>query len=238
MAAENGTVLTGAEIVIVGGSSGMGLALARRCQAAGARITIVSRSEEKLKRAAAELGDTVAILAADVTDAEAIGRLFASLDQVDHLYSSAGRWFPGTILGSDLELLRPAIDHYIWGPINLVKHAAPKMSAGSITFTSGQVSMRPSRDAPMMSVSLVGLEMLVKTLALELAPVRVNAVAPGVIDTPLLGKDREDVARYSASLPVGRLGQADEVAQAVTLMMTNSLITGHVLRIDGGTSLR
>jgi NAD(P)-dependent dehydrogenase (short-subunit alcohol dehydrogenase family) len=109
------------------------------------------------------------------------------------------------------------------------------MTAGSITCLSGQLGSRPAAGAVVTSAMNAAVEALAKGLALELAPIRVNAVAPGLIDTPLLGDARDQGAEWAtATLPVGRIGRADEVAQAVILLMSNDYITGEVLHVDGG----
>ena len=114
----------------------------------------------------------------------------------------------------------------------------PKMTGGSITFLSGQYASRPASGAVITAAMNAAIEVLAKGLALELAPIRVNAIAPGLIDTPMLGEEREGAAKWAGdTLPVKRMGLAEEVAQAVVLLMTNGFITGEVLHIDGGGRL-
>jgi NAD(P)-dependent dehydrogenase (short-subunit alcohol dehydrogenase family) len=141
---------------------------------------------------------------------------------------------------NELANLRRIIDERIWGVTYVVRHAAPRMTKGSITFTSGGLSSRPRLGAAMLTAALAGVEALAPALALELAPVRVNAVTPGLIDTPLLhntyGPERDTIVKNRAAiLPGKRIGTAEEVAQAMLMLMTNEYITGTVLHIDGGS---
>jgi NAD(P)-dependent dehydrogenase (short-subunit alcohol dehydrogenase family) len=230
--------LKGANIVVMGGSSGIGLAAAKLAQHEGASVTIAGRSLEKLAQAQRELGE-VRTVVADVTDDASVGRVFDELDHVDHVLISAGTIVNGRLLDNDLATLRHIVDERIWGPTYVVRHARPRMTSGSITFTSGGLSSRPRLGAAMITAGLAAVEALAPALALELAPVRVNAVTPGLIDTPLLhaayGANRDALVNSrAAALPGKRVGTADEVAQAIIMLMTNEYINGAVLHIDGG----
>ena len=230
--------LKGANIVVMGGSSGIGLAAAKLAQHGGASVTIAGRSQAKLTQAQRELGE-VRTVVADVTDDASVGRVFEALDHVDHVLISAGTIVNGRIVDNDLATLRHIVDERIWGPTYVVRHARPRMTGGSITFTSGGLSSRPRLGAAMITAGLAAVEALTPALALELAPVRVNAVTPGLIDTPLLhaayGANRDALVNSrAAALPGKRIGTADEVAQAIIMLMTNEYINGAVLHIDGG----
>jgi NAD(P)-dependent dehydrogenase (short-subunit alcohol dehydrogenase family) len=230
--------LQGARVIVVGGSSGIGLAAARLARHAGADVTIAGRSQERLAQAQRELGE-VRTIAADITDEAAVGQIFEGLGRVDHVLVSAGPLGTGTIVENDLATLRRIVDERLWGLIYVVRHARPLMTNGSLTFTSGGLSSRPRRGMAMFTASLAAVEALAQALALELAPVRVNAVTPGLIDTPLLdatyGPDRDTlVSNRAAILPGKRIGTPDEVAQAILMLMTNEYITGEVLHVDGG----
>jgi NAD(P)-dependent dehydrogenase (short-subunit alcohol dehydrogenase family) len=229
--------LQGANVVIVGGSSGMGLATARLAKEQGANITIASRSSEKLRQAVRQLGN-VRTVVADIVSESDVQEIFRELDRVDHVFISAGQWLGGKIVEANLETLRSDVDQRFWGPLYLVRSAAPKMAHGSITLLSGQLGSRPSEGAVVTAAMNAAMEVMAKGLALELAPIRVNAIAPGLIDTPLLGEGRTEAAKWAEDkLPVKRIGLAEEVAQAVILLMTNGFITGEVLHIDGGARL-
>ena len=230
--------LHGAQVVVIGGSSGIGLAAATLARQAGATLTIVGRSQDKLAQAQRALGE-VRTVAADITNDAEIGQAFAGISHVDHVVIAAGTIVNGRILDNDLANLRRIIDERIWGVTYVVRHAAPKMTRGSITFTSGGLSSRPRLGTAMLTTALAGVEAMTPALALELAPIRVNTVTPGLIDTPLLahtyGAERDTMVKNRAALlPGKRIGTAEEVAQAMLMLMTNEYITGTVLHIDGG----
>jgi NAD(P)-dependent dehydrogenase (short-subunit alcohol dehydrogenase family) len=215
----------------------MGLATARLAREQGAIVTIVSRSREKLGNAVQQLGNVRAVVA-DITSESDVQEIFRELDRVDHVFISAGTWLGGKVVETNLETLRADVDQRFWGPIYIVRDAVPKMAHGSITFLTGKLASRPTDGAVVTAAIQAGLEVLAKGLALELAPIRVNVIAPGLIDTPLLGEEREESAKWAEDkLPVKRMGLAEEVAQAVVLLMTNGFITGEVLHIDGGGRL-
>jgi NAD(P)-dependent dehydrogenase (short-subunit alcohol dehydrogenase family) len=230
--------LQGAHVVVMGGSTGIGFAAARLARQAGAEVTIAGRSQDKLAQAQRELGE-VRTVAADITDERAVGQVFEGLSHVDHVLISAGTIINGRIVDNDLANLRRIIDERIWGLTYVVRHAVPRMITGSITFTSGGLSSRPRVGAAMLTAALAGVEALAPALALEVAPIRVNAVTPGLIDTPLLytayGSERDTLVKNRAAvLPGKRIGSADEVAQVMLMLMTNEYITGEVIHIDGG----
>ena len=229
--------IQGSQVVIIGGSSGMGLATARLAKERGATVTIASRSAEKLDHAARQLGDVRAVVA-DMTIESDVGSIFHGLDHVDHVFVSAGGWFGARVMEADLDTFRSDVAQRIWGPIYIVRQAVPKMTNGSITFLTGEAASKPASGAAVTCALLAGLETLAKGLALELAPIRVNSIAPGMIDTPIRGNGRAKAAQWAAAnLPVKRIGIAEEVAQAAVLFMTNGFITGEVLHVDGGGRL-
>lgn len=229
--------LKGAHVVVIGGSSGIGLAVARSAQQAGAHVTIAGRSQDRLTQAQRQLGDVRAV-SVDITDVTTIDGLFAGLEHIDHLLISAGTLGNGRIIENELDTLRRIVDERLWGVIHVVRQATPRMTEGSITLTSGSLSSRPRLGAAMFTAMLAAVEALTPALALELAPIRVNTVTPGLIDTPLLqaayGANRDTVVNNRAAiLPGKRVGTADEVAQAMVMLMTNPYINGTVLHIDG-----
>ena len=230
--------LHGGHVVVIGGSSGIGLAAARLARHEGAEVTIAGRSQEKLIQAQQELGKVNTVVM-DITDEGAVEKVFAGLSHIDHVVISAGTILNGAIVKNDLANLRRIVDERLWGLTYVVRHAAPRMSQGSITFTSGSLSSRPRPGTAMLTAILSAVEALAPALALELAPVRVNAVTPGLIDTPLLhaayGEERDTIIRNRAAiLPGRRVGTADEVAQVILMLMTNDYMTGEVVHVDGG----
>ncbi len=226
-------------VVILGGSSGMGLATAKAAQAEGARVVITGRSPERLQAARAVLGDEVRTVALDIGDEMGTRALFSELDPVDHVFITAGTVLFDPKLATDAKSVRPALDTRFWGAFNAAKFAAAKMSTGgSITFMSGTAAIRPIRSASVATASCGAVEAFARSLAVDLAPIRVNTIQPGLIDTPFLDTlgDRRSalIAEYSERLPVGRVGRAEEVADAVLFLMKNGFVTGITLTIDGG----
>lgn len=233
MSLENTTV------VILGGSSGIGLATAKAANSEGARVVITGRSPERLQAAKASLGGDVKIVALDVVDQAGTRALFTELERVDHVFITAGSVLFDPKLAAELDSVRPALDTRFWGAFNAAKFAAAKIGAGgSITFMSGAAAIRPIRGASVATASCAAVEAFARALALDLAPIRVNAIQPGLIDTPFLDTlgDRRNafIAEYSKRLPVGRPGRPEEVAEAVLFLMKNGFVTGITLTIDGG----
>lgn len=229
------TSLAGQRVVIIGGSSGLGLATAQLAREQGALVTIAGRSEDKLAEASRALGeaDTAVV---EIADEASVNALFESIDHIDHLVITAGTLGPSGVTQQPLSTLQAVLDQRLWGAIYAVRAAAPKMNGGSITLTSGGIAARPRAGAAMISVALAAVEALTPALALELAPTRVNCITPGGVATPLQGTGPEAEARMAErgkALPVGRIGQADELAQAYLMAMTNGYLSGEVLHIDG-----
>jgi NAD(P)-dependent dehydrogenase (short-subunit alcohol dehydrogenase family) len=243
--------LNGKRVVIIGGSSGIGLETARLALAEGALATIAGRSEDRLRQAAQGLSTTAGhdasnrlrTVVADIADESSIQSLFDGETRVDHIFVSAGELKPGTadLVGSDLESLRSILDVRLLGVARVVRHARPKMNdGGSITLMSGLYSTRPGAGRAMAAAAVAGVEGMTRALALDLAPIRVNAVVPGLIETPLwdsFGLQREAILARGAKLLVGRVGRPQEVAEAVIFLMSNGFVTGTALTIDGGGSL-
>jgi NAD(P)-dependent dehydrogenase (short-subunit alcohol dehydrogenase family) len=227
-------------IVVIGGSSGIGLATAKAAAAEGARVTITARSRERLKSAAGEIGEGTAAVALDAADESGTRKLFESLPRVDHIFVNAGGVVGDAKLTAATSDIRPAMDIRFWGAVYAAKYARPKMGdGGSIVVMSGTATLRPIRGAAVASASCAAVEGLARSLAADLAPVRVNAIRPGLIDTPLIdqffGARKEQMFQeYAARLPVGRVGRAEEVAEAVLFLMKNGFVNGITLTIDGG----
>jgi NAD(P)-dependent dehydrogenase (short-subunit alcohol dehydrogenase family) len=246
--------LDGKRVVIIGGSSGIGLETARESLAEGAFVTTAGRSEDRLRRAAEHLGnsfkgntakgpsDRLRTVVADLADEASVRSLFAGETHVDHVFVPAGELRPdsGDVLRSGVDSLRSILDIRLLGVAHVIRHARSKMEEGSITLMSGLYAIRPGTASAMAAAAVAAVEGMTRALALDLAPVRVNAVSPGLIDTPLwdaFGSQRDAVLARGAVLPVGRIGRPEEVAAAVIFLMTNGFVTGTVLRIDGGGAL-
>ncbi len=235
------------KIVIVGGSSGMGLALTRRCLDSGANVTIVGRSEEKLKRASNALQNppNLSAIAADIAREDQVAGLFERIGQLDHIVSTAADIEGAYELlpAVDLKAAQRVVESKFYGPLLLAKHGAPRLLAnGSITFTSGIAAYRPAARGSVVAAVNAALEGLVRALAVELAPIRVNAVSPGWVDTPIwsfVAGDRKDetLDAMARRLPVGRVGQPEDIADAIGFLMDNGFTTGTVLHVEGGHRL-
>lgn len=231
--------LAGKHVVVVGGSQGIGFATARLATQAGATVTIMGRSPEKLQSARDRLGQ-VHTIAMNITDEAAVHEAFAEVEQIDHVYIAAGSFVGGKILDGSVEQFRPAIDSRLWGSVYVIRAAAPKIPAGgSVTLTGGLSTDRPVVGAWVTSVATAAAEQLSRALSLELAPIRVNAVAPGWTDTPMwdgiLGAAKQGAFQdVAAKIPTGRLATAAEAASAVIFLMSNPSITGEVIHTDGG----
>jgi NAD(P)-dependent dehydrogenase (short-subunit alcohol dehydrogenase family) len=229
-------------VVVIGGSSGIGLATAKLAGAAGARVTIAGRDEARLAAALDELAGDSRGVALDVADESAVRELFESFDHVDHVATLAGTHVSGALADVDTEELRGPVDNRFWGPLYVGKHAAPRMTTGSITLCTGAGVARPRKGNAIVTAAAGGSEFLARAMAVELAPVRVNVVRPGIVDTPLLDRlapgDPEGVRDAMAKrVPLGRIAQPEEIADAIVFLMSNQYVTGATLTVDGGVSL-
>jgi NAD(P)-dependent dehydrogenase (short-subunit alcohol dehydrogenase family) len=186
----------------------------------------------------------VQTIVADTTDAASVQAAIDKMPAPDHIYVAAASFVGGSILEGTLDHFRSALEARLWGTVNVVRAAAPKMKrpGASFVFTGGVSTDRPAKGAWATAVSTAAAEQLARALALELAPLRFNAVAPGWTDTPMwdgiLGDSRAATfAAVGAQIPAGRVASADEAAQAVLLLMANQSINAEVLHVDGGHRL-
>jgi NAD(P)-dependent dehydrogenase (short-subunit alcohol dehydrogenase family) len=236
------STLSGSQVVIVGGTSGIGLATARQALAAGAGVTVAGRDEARLAAALDELGAAASGVALDVADETAVRDLFGGFEHVDHVAMLAGTHANGEIVDVDTETLREPVENRLWGALYVCKYAAPKMTDGSITICTGAGVARPRRGAAIVAAAAGSAELLARAVALEVAPVRVNIIRPGIVDTPLLDRmagDHRDamVESMAKRIPLGRVATADDIAHAILFLMSNTYVTGSTLTIDGGFSL-
>jgi len=235
------------KVLIAGGSSGMGLALARRCLDDGAQVTIVGRDAERLARACEQLGrpGRLRALAADISREEQVASLFERAGALDHIACTAADIQGAYALLPDLDMAaaQRAVASKVFGPLYLARHGAARLApGGSLTFTSGIAAYRPQPRGAVVAAINAALEGLVRALAVELAPLRVNAVSPGWVDTPIwthVAGDRKDEALQSMArrLPAGRVGRAGDIADAIAFLMANTFTTGTVLHVEGGHRL-
>ncbi len=204
--------LEGKKVVVVGGSSGIGLATAELVKSEGAHVVIASRSAERLKVVANKLSATA--IQTDVTNDDSVANLFRTCGPV------------ATMEGK------------FWGAWRVAR-AAEFRVGGSLTFVSGFLSVRPRPNSAIVGVANGALESLTRSLALELAPVRVNCVSPGIIDTPIRAAmpeaaRREMLAKAAAALPVGRVGTGEDIARQILTFITVGFATGSIVYLDGG----
>jgi NAD(P)-dependent dehydrogenase (short-subunit alcohol dehydrogenase family) len=231
--------LDGARVLVVGGSSGFGEATARDAAAAGAQVTIAARSPERLRAAAARIGGQTRTAELDVRDGAAIDRFLAGEGVWDHIVVSAGQLPPPGPL--TLEHMHEQANARFWSIVH-VSRAARINPGGSLTLVTGSATLRPPKGIAVLSAIGAAVNALCRGLALEMAPVRVNTVIPGPADTPLWDAAAGDQkpARLEAigkTLPLGRVGTADDVAAQIVACMTNPFMTGSLIVIDGGASI-
>jgi NAD(P)-dependent dehydrogenase (short-subunit alcohol dehydrogenase family) len=236
-------LLEGKRVVVIGGSSGIGLAIGHRARAEGASLVITGRDPGKLAHAASVLGGDTQSFVGDAHDHAVLESFIAALPEFDHLVSMIGDTMAGGFLQTPIETMRHVLHSKFWTNLLIARFAAPLVrDGGSMTFTSG--SGVRAQEAAASYVANEALAGMAQGLGSELGPgVRVNVVAPAFMDTALWrAKPREDVeARiesYARINPLRRLGTPEEVASAYVFLMANTYITGQVLCIDGGMMLR
>lgn len=229
--------LSNQRVLVVGGSSGIGFAVAQSAVLAGAEVTIASRSAEKLAAASQSLG-TVKSAIIDTADEIGIEAFFQENDPWDHIVISAAQTPSGPVRKLSLDDAKKAMESKFWGAYRVAR-AARLSERGSLTFISGFLSERPSASSVLQGAINAALESLGRGLALELSPVRVNSVSPGPIDTPLWSKMEDEsrksmFERVAGSLPAKTIGQPGDIANAVLFLMTTPFATGSNVRVDGG----
>ena len=230
-------------VLIIGGTSGIGLSAAKQAKAAGANVTVIGFNAEGAERVAIENG-FAGWRAADVTKPETLTAALADIAHVDHLVLLAGTFVAGKVLEADVDYLRRAFDERVWAAVHTLRTLGDRLAAdGSITFISGVLADRPNAyGTAILASASAAMEALARGLVLELAPRRVNTVSPGTTDTPLLARTLGDgrdayVNALKEKLPLHRLGTADEVGAAVVFLMNNGFMNGETIHIDGGARL-
>jgi NAD(P)-dependent dehydrogenase (short-subunit alcohol dehydrogenase family) len=229
-------MLAGKKVVVIGGSSGIGLSTAELARSQGAEVIIASRNAERLNAAAAKLGVTAIV--ADVTSDDSIASLFEKCGTVDHVVLTAAQLRSGPFRTVAMEDVRATMENKFWGAWRVARSADIR-AGGSLTLVTGFLSIRPRPNSAIVGAANGALESLARSLALELAPVRVNAVSPGIIDTPIRAAmpeaARKDMlAKTAAALPVGRVGTGEDIARQILAFMTIGFATGSIVYLDGG----
>ncbi|MDO7836344.1 SDR family oxidoreductase [Sphingobium sp. HBC34] len=231
--------LTGKRIVVVGGTSGIGLATAHAASAAGAQVTVIGRDPARLSQLAKD-NPGWRVACADITDADAIETIFADEARIDHLFISAGTIIIEPATGA-MDRLRAPFEERVFGLLHVVRAAMPRFAPdGSFTATTGDLVQRPHPMLAAVAAAAAAVETLCKTFVQEFAPIRFNVVSPGAVDTPLmaglLGEEGRQamLADQATKVPIRRIGSADEIAALVLSIMQNGYLNGAVIPIDGG----
>ena len=228
-------------LVVIGGTSGIGLATAQAAQAHGARVIIAGRNADTLRAALGSLGKDARGEIVDASDRNALDAFFASVDRFDHLVIAAsGGWGAGPFVTLARADLARGMDAKFWVHWQCAQSALPYLSGrASITFVTGASARVGQAGASGLAAINGALGTMILPLAHELGPIRVNAVSPGVIDTAWWDKQAEGFKdrlfdRIAATTPLHRVGQPEEVADAIIFLAGNGYVTGVILDVDGG----
>ena len=232
--------MNGQTVAVIGGSAGIGLATARQARAAGADVILTGRNPERLERAAAEVG-AIRTAAFDASDRDAMAGFLAGVGQIDHVISTAGGPYYAPLAEIDIDAAARSLDTHLWLAVHVAQRAAGVVR-GSLTFIGGTGGRRPGPGLAIITAMSAALPALIANLALEIAPIRVNLIAPGFVDTPLsaaLLGDQLDARRAQLrdTLPIGRVVGPDDVAALAIHLMTNTALTGATYDVDGGQQL-
>lgn len=233
--------LDGSKVVVIGGASGVGFAVAAAAQEAGATVVVGSSQTPRIEAAAAKLGKGARGLTVDVKDEASVAAFFDAIGPFDHLVFTAGDW--GHMMGAtsslDVEASKARMEVRLWGAARAAKHAIRHIAKdGSFTLTGGMLAHRPMPGAPLTTASAHTTEGLAMGLARDLAPIRVNAVCLGLITSEQVQNMGEAMIRsFTANLPLPRGGTVEEAAEAYLYLMRATYVTGQIVRVDGGGSL-
>ncbi|RFU68940.1 SDR family oxidoreductase [Peribacillus saganii] len=236
-------VLKGKRVVVLGGTSGIGLAAAKAFLDEAAQVIIASRSASNLSEAKTKLGGNVEGYEIDFRSEEKVADFFKKVGNFDHLVVTAGEGAMGHFSELPVSTVREAFDSKFWGQYISVHAALPYLNnESSITLTSGVYGVRPPKGASTLASINSAIGGLVRGLSVDLAPIRVNVVSPGIVDTPIYGgmpeEQRKDMFNGIAKqLPVGRVAQPEDIAETYVYLAKNGFTTGTSVLIDGGAHL-
>src|SRR3984957_1508646 len=227
-------------VLVIGGGSGIGLGVARGAAREGAKVLIASRDAKKIAEAAKNIGATSAAI--DVRDESNVAQFFRDNGAFDHIAFTAGDWegfAPGALADLDLAKAAERMSTRFWGAVAVAKHGATKLPpGGSYTITNGMLARRPMKGMPIVTARSCAVEGLALGLAVDLAPVRVNCVCPGLIETEMWDKFpqgyRDLLKAMTQKQLVQRPGSTAEAAEAYLTCMRNSFMTGQTIQIEGG----
>jgi NAD(P)-dependent dehydrogenase (short-subunit alcohol dehydrogenase family) len=233
-------------LLVIGGSSGIGLATAQQAAAAGAQTLVAGRNEAKLKAAVSSISGDVTAYPVDLTDDASVKSLFEQVGALDYLVITGPAPNFGHFLELDTEQVHQEFEGKFWGQYRAVKYAAPRLEkTGAIVLMSGAYSARPVPGATSLAAVQAGIEGLARGLAIDLAPIRVNVISPGLTDTPIIHDFFSDETARQAFydeqarvLPARRIGTSDDIAESILYLLTNRYTTGSTLFPDGGYNLR
>lgn len=232
------TTLAGQDLLIVGGGSGIARALAADAVAEGASVTLAGRDPQRLAPVAAEVGAATARI--DLTDEGSIAAFAATSGPLDHVVSLAAAPANGPVAELDRDAVHTAFDAKVVGPLLLAKHLAP-LVRGSFLLFSGVAAWRPAPGRSVMATTNGAVAFLAQALAVELSPVRVNALSPGIVDSgqwDRLGDGKDAfLAATAAANPARRTGTPAQLSAAARSLLTNPFVTGTTLHVDGGGRL-
>lgn len=236
--------LKGKRIVILGGTSGIGLATASAAAQEGADIIVVSHNQNRVNQALAILPQDTQGFAIDLTNEHQISELFKTIGLFDHLVFTAGDALQfSELMTLDMNQAKQSFDLRFWGAVMAVKYGAPLIrQGGSVILTTGALGRKPRKGSMIISSMAGAIEGLARALSVSLAPIRVNAVCPGTIRTGLLKNLTENereafFQEVGNKLLIGRVGETDEAAEAYLYLMKGGFTTGQVLVVDGGSLL-
>ena len=231
------------KIVIIGGSSGIGLAIAKAATLEGAQVIIASRSAEKLANAKTSLNNKVETYQLDLMKENSLKTFFDTIGSFDHLQLPGSEVKFGNLDTLSTEDAKYSFDSKFWGPYTAIKLARSTISkSGSITLYSGAASQKPTKDSTILTALNAAVEALSRALSISLSPIRVNVISPGITMTPLfenLGKEVVEQAfnMYKDMLLIQRFARPEEIAKTALYLMSNDYVTGSLSMVDGGMSV-